>query len=77
MKAMIFTIDAIFAILATITIITSSVFFLSTAEEKELSLQPITQDILMMLEKDSTLKDTIESSSDIAIFIGTSFISIY
>lgn len=65
-KAIIFTLDAILALLIAATLIISSLYYLSKTENipyTEQGLYKISLDILTVLEKDGTLKTAVEESS--------------
>ena len=71
-KGVVITLDSIFAILATLTIITSVLFYMGQISKipyNKQSLSRISQDSLTILEKDGTLKRSIETGT--AAMIGS------
>ncbi|MFH1317042.1 MAG: hypothetical protein ABII01_05985 [Candidatus Woesearchaeota archaeon] len=75
-KGIIFTLDAIFALISTITLVVFILFYMSRVSMvpyNKQALNRISQDTLTMLEKDGTLRKAIEtnSTSDIEDFINS------
>jgi hypothetical protein len=73
-KGIIFTLDAIFALIAAVTIITAAMFYMSQVSKLPYNMQALNrlaQDSLTVMEKDGTLRQAIEtgSTSRMVIFL--------
>ena len=69
-KGLILTLDAIFAIIAAMAIITASLYYtaqVSKVPYNKQALNRISQDTLTILEKDDTFKNAIETDSNTSI----------
>jgi hypothetical protein len=68
-KGLIFTLDAVFALVTALTLIMAAFYLISQDNQlfNEQALELIAQDSLTVLEKDGTLAAAVESSSNITI----------
>jgi len=71
-KGLVITLDAIFAVLAALTIILSVLFYMWSVSKVPFNKQALnrfSQDSLAMLEKDDTLRNAIEGNSNTTVIL--------